>query len=164
MKIVLFIGLVTLAHVIRDGWPDLRALTAGKLGTTAARAFATLICAFAGALIGGLIGTLLGLSIGIGFWADQKHGEGQEARGWRDAMWLSVSGLTSLAPPALASGVLIDPWCALIGFAGLFKPAIWFSAWRLVPARLYPTRVAAGVFGFAAAVVVYIVLDLVGLQ
>jgi hypothetical protein len=164
MKIILFIGLVTLAHVIRDGWPDLRRLTAGKLGTTAARVFATLICAFAGGLIGGLIGALLGLSIGIGFWADQKHGEGQEARGWRDAMWLSISGLTSLAPPALASGVLIEPWCVLICFAGLLKPAIWFAAWRLVPVRLYPTRVAAGGFGVVAAVVVFIVLEWVVLR
>jgi hypothetical protein len=40
----------------------------------------------------------------------------------------------------------------LVGALG--KPAIWFAAKRFVPVRLYPTRVAAGVFGALVGLVV----------
>jgi hypothetical protein len=131
--------LFAVGHVIRDGFP--------ALGSThGARALGAFSC-----LLGGLCvlawpqAALVGLGVLAGFYIDQKHAAGQQARGWSDAGWLTVSGITSIAPLAL---VTLNPWLLLIG---LVKPGIWFAAWRIPffedSSFWYPTRVSAGVFG-----------------
>jgi hypothetical protein len=146
----LCIFLFAWGHLYRDGYPATHS-------THLARAIGGFM-ALAGAIgaIGPAWGAAVGLAIWIGFYVDQKHGEGQNATGWRDVGFLALSGVTSLL---LAAAVLAlrdvlayrDPWGGLFVLLGLVKPGIWFFWWRVRPDRLWswlePTRVAAINFG-----------------
>lgn len=145
MTIIAVILICFIAHVIRDGYPSL-----GAGMTFFARLLGALLCVGAGYLAGQLWGAALGSCIGIGFWTDWHHADGQQARNWKDAGWLAVSGISSLALFAIGSVVVHRaPVFALVGLAGLAKPPIWFLCWKYVPQGhvFQPTRVAAGVFG-----------------
>lgn len=140
MTYAIAVLLITAAHVYRDGFPRLGS-------TTLARSLASFLCLAAGAIaFDSWQGAVLGLSIGIGFWTDRKHAEGQRARGWVDAGWLASSGLTSLAPLAVAAGVLLNPWLAFLALVGLAKVPIWFLTMRYLPS--HQNRWAAVAFGF----------------
>jgi YHS domain-containing protein len=134
--------LAAFAHLTRDGTPSL-----GENRTFLARLLGTGILAFAGYLAGEWLGAAFGLAVGVGFWTDQKHGEGQNARDLTDGLWLLCSGVTSLLPLAVAF-LLAGHWrTALLTTAvAALKPPVWFLAWRF-PVKLYPTRIAATVFG-----------------
>lgn len=145
---ILVCGLLFAAGgLVRDGTPS--------LGTThGARALGAFLCGL-GALVATGNFIVMGIAfLGIlaGFYTDQKHGEGQQARDIEDAAWLAVSGFTSLVPLCVLAVVLLSPWCALVALAALTKPAIWFACWRVFKADTVsfsqPTRVAALVFGF----------------
>src|SRR4051794_38402009 len=120
--------LFAFGHVIRDGWP--------ALGSThAARALGAVLCGLGAGLATASVidGAAIGAAVLAGFYLDSMHGEGQQARDWRDLRPLVVSGLTSVLPLAVALIFLRSPWCALLLLVGLVKPGIWFAAWR-VPA------------------------------
>jgi hypothetical protein len=126
-------------HCIRDGWPS--------LGTThGARALGAFICAL------GALDPLVGLAVFAGFYTDQKHGEGQSARGWGDVKYLLLSGITS-SIPLMFLAFTTEVHFALLPLVGLLKPGIWFAAWYVRPDRwhpwLEPTRVSAIAFGGA---------------
>jgi hypothetical protein len=95
----------------------------------------------------GLWGVLFGLAIWIGFYLDQKHGEGQNANKPMDVFWLSLSGTTSLALAALSIWYLTGIWWyVLLGFT---KVPLWFGMRMYLPDWKYikPTGAAATLFG-----------------
>ena len=140
---LLCVLLFTLGHVIRDGWP-----ATGH--TQLARLFGAAACGIGAYLYAGpLIGLAAGGGVLLSFYADQDHAEGQNAKGWRDAAYLMVSGLTSVAPIVVTMVYFIHFKAVFIMFVGFFKPVIWFTAWRIAPASVAPTRLAAAVFGAA---------------
>lgn len=146
--LILLCGLLFAAgHLIRDGYP--------ALGTThGARALGAFLCGLGALAATGdfKVAGIAFLGILAGFYTDQKHGEGQQARDIEDAAWLLVSGVTSLIPLALLL-LVINPVSSLVCIAAaLAKPAIWFACWRVFKADTVsfsqPTRVAALAFGF----------------
>jgi hypothetical protein len=151
MLTLLAVALFAAGHLVRDGVP--------VMGKTLAARYAGLVLCVMGAAVGmgtPLWGLLAGLATGVGYWLDQRHGEGQWPEDWRDARDLAISGITSLALLAVVLGFYVM-WqygvlVLLVGALG--KPAIWFAARYFVPVRLYPTRVAAGVFGALVGLVV----------
>jgi hypothetical protein len=133
---------------VRDGWPS--------LGTThGARALGALCCALGALCVFPLEhAAIIGGGVLAGFYGDQRHGEGQQARDLRDAGFLILSGVTSVLPLALLMGLVTwdARWAALIP-VGVVKPLFWFPAWEIRPDRwhpwLEPTRVSAIAFGGA---------------
>ena len=101
MQIFAAIGCVLLCaagHFCRDGNPPLGY-------TQAARALGAACCTIGALLIlPWLTALILGAAMFVEFYADQQHAQGQGAATWTDAMWLTVSGVTSLVPLALAAG------------------------------------------------------------
>jgi hypothetical protein len=152
---VLAILLLALGHLVRDGSPPL-----GK--TQVARYAGLVLCVMGAALAIGRVSPtwalVAGLCVGIGYWLDQRHGEGQGADDWEDARDLAISGATSLALLIGFMGWFAGEWAGvallLVGLLG--KPALAFGAWCVVPARLYPTRWFAGAFGAAIGAVLVI--------
>lgn len=127
-------------HVFRDGTP-------ATGSTQLARFVGGFIC-FLGALAvqPPAVAAAFGAAIWLGFYTDQKHGDGQGADNLKSMGYLALSGVTSLVPLALAAGWLLG-WRHLgIPVAGLLKPPIWFFAWLAAPSWV-PTRIAAAVFG-----------------
>lgn len=145
-------------HLVRDGWPALHSTHLARFGGA--------IWCFDGLLAVADPNTafFLGAAVWAGFYFDMKHGDGQSATGWRDAGFLALSGVTSLVPLFLVAGghldlgaltYTLDFHYAPVLLLGLTKPAIWFAAWAINPARwwtpAYPTRVAAVAFGCVVA-------------
>jgi fucose permease len=135
------------AHLYRDGFP-----ATGQ--THLARGIGGFMAMWACALAYGWWGAAIGAAVWVGFYLDQKHGEGQQARDLKDAGYLALSGVTSLALPAAVAWVAGQEMAALaLLVVATLKPGIWFAAWRVNPARwhpwLEPTRVSAILFGAA---------------
>lgn len=157
--IIATILLFALGHMIRDGIPPLGS-------THAARGLGGFCCILGGFLLTwDWCGVLLGAAVYAGFYSDMLHGEGHRARGWKDVLPLSVSGMTSLAPLALAAALAVNPWLGLIVLAGAIKPPVWFAAWRLPvkwsgdPEGVWvPTRVAAVTWGAVVGVLIVIIV------
>jgi hypothetical protein len=157
------IALFALGHLVRDGWPS--------LGTThGARAAGMALCCFGVSFVHpDFAAALIGVGVWIGFYTDQKHGEGQQARGWADAGYLALSGVTSVLPLAVfvaafdllpakfGNSGISGPYFEVLPLVGLAKPPIWFLAWFVRPDRWWPwaepTRASAILFGavFGAA-------------
>ena len=138
-------------HVFRDGWP-------GTGSTQTARIVGALICGIGAAVATTPhVAVVVALGVLLGFYLDQKHAEGQQARDWVDAGFLALSGISSLAPLALLLSISHSPLDIALMFVGAVKPAIWFGAWRLFSDAV-PTRVAAGVFGAVVGAAVVITL------
>jgi hypothetical protein len=151
MNTVLCIALFAAGHLMRDGSPPLHS-------THLARALGAFFClAGASAVLAPWPAVLIGLAILAGFYTDQKHGEGQQARGWTDAAYLALSGVTSLAPLDLVVWAVTGNGFP-IAIVGLAKPPIWFLCRYIGPDRFwapaYPTRVAATVFGAVIGLVI----------
>ncbi len=139
--------LCAVGHLFRDGTPPLGS-------TQIARAVAGVFCVVGALLLFPLwVGVAFGLAVWVGFYSDQQHAKGQQARGWQDAGWLAVSGVTSLAPIAIVAMLTLQPWAWLVFLAGALKPAIWFGAYEVVSQKNYPTRPAAVAFGALVGVV-----------
>jgi hypothetical protein len=150
MNTVLCIALFAIGHLIRDGFP-------ATWSTHLARALGAFFClAGASAVLPIFPAAGVALAILAGFYFDQKHGEGQNARGWRDACYLAISGFTSLVPLAAASVVYDGFFPVWIVFAAALKPPIWFIAWRFPIDNRWaqPTRVSAILFGAAVGAAV----------
>lgn len=136
------------ASVLRDGWPSF-----GPGRTQLCRIVSALICVAGGYLaVPNWTGAAYGLAVGLGFWTDRDHANGQQARDAEDALWLAVSGATSVVVLALLSGWLINPRVGIGVFAAgaVIKPLVWFAAWRAFSPGTHwavPTRMAAGTFG-----------------
>ncbi len=140
-----------IAHLVRDGFP--------ALGSTHLARFAGGAIATAGAwtLTDLHMAAVLGSAVWAGFYTDMQHGEANEGD-WRPGI---VSGVSSLAPLAVAAAVIVAPWWGTVAALGLIKPPIWRAAWALNPARIRrqdwyplwafplaePTRVAAMAWG-----------------
>lgn len=152
MTAAVCIGLFALGFLNRDGFP-----ATGE--TQLARFVGAAWCAAgASAVLPPSLAFAVGLAIWLGFYTDQKHAEGQQARDWKDAGYLALSGVTSLAPLALVGAWLFGlPYLAL-ALVGPAKVPVYFAAWRLfgenengqrVPpfGWAQPTRIAAIVFG-----------------
>jgi hypothetical protein len=152
LLIAICIALFALGHLFRDGSPTTDSTQIARLG-------GAFLCGL-GALsvLPPHEALIVGLAMLVGFYTDQKHGEGQNARGWTDAAYLALSGFTSLVQLTLALIYFHGPWAGLVALAGLIKPPIWFAAWAVNPARwwtpAYPTRVAAMIFGALIGAVV----------
>lgn len=144
------IVLFALGHLVRDGWP---ATGSTQLARAIGGGFA-----IAGAAFASPHAVLLGLAVWAGFYADQKHGEGQRGATWKDAAYLTLSGVTSLVPLACAEAWFNGPWSFLLLAAGLLKAPIWFGWWHSPVQQLgpwfQPTRLAALAFGALVGLVV----------
>lgn len=158
MTIALCILLFGAGHLLRDGWPPIGHTNLG------ARPAGGALCVLGGALamMPWWHGAILGGAVFIGFWTDQQHAAGQGARTATDAMWLAVSGVTSLIPLACAAAWFFGlPFLALAAI-GLAKVPIWFS-WMRSPIQsvgpwFQPTRVAAISFGLTVGAIVALLL------
>lgn len=145
---LLCVVLTSAGHLVRDGWPPIGMTNLGS------RPVGGLLCILGCiALFGWAIGGALGLSVFIGFWLDQKHGEGQRARNWEDAGYLAISGSTSVAF-ATAVAWYFYGWPAFVLSAmALLKPLIWNFYWHGFswPSAgwLQPTRMSAITYGAA---------------
>lgn len=144
-------------HIVRDGEPSFKKLLGPTnplyhLSTQLARLSGALICGLGLCLVyPALTASMLGLSILIGFYTDQKHGEGQGAATWKDAMYLTLSGVTSVIP-LVSALVYFSGMSSLVYIAvGLAKPAIWFATAPFPKffgkLNMYTTEAAAGIFG-----------------
>lgn len=169
MTAAVCIGLFALGFLNRDGFP-----ATGE--TQLARFVGAFWCmGGAAAVLSPVAAFAVGLAIWLGFYTDQKHAEGQQARDWKDAGYLALSGVTSLTPLVVALSTrfldggaagwlvglafVVDLKVAAIGaLVGLVKVPVYFAAWRLfgenengqrVPpfGWAQPTRIAAIVFG-----------------
>lgn len=152
MNTVLCIAMFAMGHMIRDGFP-------ATWSTHLARGIGAFFClAGASAVLPIVPAAIVGLAILAGFYFDQKHGEGQNARGWRDACYLAISGFTSLVPLAVASMLYDGFFPVWVVLAAALKPPIWFLAWRYrIDDRwpwAEPTRLAAILFGAAVGAAV----------
>ena len=148
--IALCILLFALGHLVRDGYP-------ATGSTQLARALGAAICGLgAFAVSSWSIALMVAGAILVGFYTDQKHAEGQRARGWTDVCYLLLSGVSSLVPLAGLEYYLRGDFYILV--VGLLKPEVWFSAWRFIPVSwsppAYPTRIAAFVFGATVGIAV----------
>jgi hypothetical protein len=150
-------------HLWRDGTPSYKDILAGLVGTRWEWLYhlSTQLARVTGALLCGLgaLGVfsagdsaLIAAGVLAGFYADARHGDGQQARGWGDVKYLLLSGITSLIP-LMFLAFTADVHFALLPLVGLIKPGIWFAAWYVRPDRwhpwLEPTRVSAIAFGGA---------------
>lgn len=145
---LLCVALFAWGHVFRDGTP-------ATGSTQLARAIGGFIC-FLGALavLPLDFAAVCGGATWLGFYADQKHGDGQGANNWKSIGYLTLSGVTSLLPLVLALVLwTANPKEAVFLIFGFLKPLIWFEAWLAVP-RWTPTRIAAGIFGALVGLVV----------
>lgn len=143
MTAAVCIGLFALGFLVRDGFP-----ATGE--TQLARGVGAFWCmAGAAAVLPPSLALAAGLAIWLGFYTDQKHAEGQQARDWKDAGYLALSGVTALLPLAFVAAWLFGPPYLTLALVGLAKVPVYFAAWRTVPERgwLQPTRIAAIVFG-----------------
>lgn len=158
------VALFALGHVVRDGWP--------ALGSThAARALGAAFCGF------GAIATTrfpwassaVWLGVWLGFYLDQKHGEGQNAgtavNSWLvDYGYLTLSGVTSVLLIVALRLFFESLWPAVAVLAvGVLKPVIWFGCLHGIPDGYVPTRWAAGIFGALLGLAVASVQFLPGL-
>lgn len=168
-----------LGHVFRDGWPP-----TGQ--TQVARVSGALLCCvglyypvlhgLGSPWVAGIAGfnylfpLYVAVPVLIGFFIDSDHARGQQARGWADAGFLLISGLTSVLPmivllSLLISGPYILGWSSTILWplaAAFLKPPIWFLTKRWIPTTepfFYYTRVSAGLFGAAFGATVAIALQ-----
>jgi hypothetical protein len=157
---LLLVPLTAAGHLVRDGFPPL-----GPGRTFLARVLGGLLLFLPSVLLGASSSTLawwlppiLALAAWVGFWTDQKHGEGQEmgrgVRGWWScAKYEVISGASSLLPLGLALVWLRPAWLPLVALGlALCKPLVWELAWQLVPRPgrndlVSPTRVAATLWG-----------------
>jgi hypothetical protein len=146
MIAALCIALCAWGHVVRDGFP--------ATGSTQLARLAGAFLCFAGALEmqpHGWHAAVLAGAVYAGFYADARHGDGQGADNWRSIGFLALSGVTSLGPLALIAALVVKGSAGFLCLAGLVKPPLWWSMWRLAPDRWWawaqPTRIAAGVFG-----------------
>lgn len=177
ISIALCILLCVIGHLVRDGWPPWREsldaigrarwpswLQRATNPTQLARIAGALWCTAGAALLHTWGDSLLiGAAVLTGFYTDMKHGEGQgpddtRAHTWHNAPFLLVSGLTSLLPLALLAHWLHwSLWPPVLAW-GALKPSIWFFSWWLSPNRwwgwLYPTRLAAMLFGALVGVII----------
>jgi hypothetical protein len=158
LHVALCIALCAAGHLVRDGWPP--------LGSTQLARLAGAFLCFAGALEvqpHGWHAAVIAGAVYAGFYADSRHGEGNEANSWRSIGFLALSGVTSLGPLALTAALVVKGSAGFLCLAGLTKCAIWPLCWWVKPDRwlpgVYPTRVAATLFG---AVVGAIVAALLG--
>lgn len=170
MTATLCILLCALGHLHRDGYPAwrviLRPLVGGPFGwlqslsTQLARLCGGALCTMGClCLYPDRHGAILGALITLGFWADQKHGEGQGGSSASDASFLMISGMSSLFPLANYAGIFVM-------YAGLAKVPIWFFWWGMQrrfaidrylrvlntggpekESLFVPTRLAAATFG-----------------
>jgi hypothetical protein len=158
LAIIACIILCAAGHLFRDGWPPTGGDALPRIG-------GGFLCGLGVALVvwsaGGswFIPPAIWGGIAIGFYIDQDHAAGQSASGWSNVLYLTISGLTSMAALAIAAVLIFSPsleatkWdmgleVLAVGFA---KPPIWFGCWFVNPARFWtflaPTRVAATIFG-----------------
>jgi len=149
----LCILLFAAGHMVRDGYP-------ATGSTQLARALGAILCGVGALAVSSLsVSAMVGAAILIGFYTDQKHGEGQNARGWRDSAFLLLSGVTSLVPLAASvAAIRFNPAAFYLLLVGFAKPPIWFVSWRVAPTGphiwLVPTRLAAMVWGAAVGAAV----------
>lgn len=147
IQYLMCIVLMAVGHLVRDGWPPTGNTNFGS------RPIGGIFCIFGCmSVFGAVVGGLLGLSVLIGFWLDQKHGEGHRARSWGDAGYLAISGITSVAFTTGVAAYMFG-WAAFVILAlGVIKPAIWNFYWHLPftwpnPSWWQPTRMSAITFG-----------------
>jgi hypothetical protein len=146
--------------LVRDGWP-------ATGSTHLARFLGGFLCGLGVlAICAPLSALTIGSAIWLGFYLDQKHGDGQSATGWRDAGFLLLSGVTSLVPLAgVAWWLSGDPHGLLVLLLGLAKIPIWFGWWAIEGHHgerrmtgfwpwLQPTRLSAICFYAAIGAVV----------
>src|SRR5690348_10930198 len=122
---ILFIVLSFTGYVIRDGWPSWKDnLTKWGAPPWVIR-LSTQIARFSGAIpcgIGAYIFTqnlLFSLAFFVstwgGYYLDQKHGEGQSATGPMDAIYLGISGVSSMCLYGILYFAWWDnPWLVLV--------------------------------------------------
>jgi hypothetical protein len=146
-----------LGHLVRDGTPAWERILAPLVGTRfepvyhlkthLARLTGALVCGYGAVAVYGMTWLALALTAAVlvGFYVDQQHGEANMGA-TEPAI---ISGTTSVAPAGVVfffAGHLLSA-LFLVFVVSLAKPAIWKLAYRFVPDRLYPTRVAAAAFG-----------------
>jgi hypothetical protein len=164
MLLLLTILLFAVGHMIRDGWPTLNS-------TQAARALGAFVCFLgAWATLPIMLAAVVGAAVLVGFYCDTDHAEGQGPwnGNWSNALYLSISGVTSMAPLAVALTLWhMDAWYLVLLCLGFLKPPIWFFWWTFNPNNywsfLQPTRLAAMTFGASVGAAAAMSTAIIGL-